>query len=286
MTNPMERMQAGDPYLNYCLWPYAPVCSGIGKLRPSALLHHAVQSMLHCDWVRQTLARIQAGLGCFRSVYGIKRIGSKWALEIYLYDYARQQRTVSVEALEFATGGWLRFPSVDPRTPYFMFSFDLNDDAEKLRGQLDCVHVYIGNPGSDVSSGISYEYSRRGRQLENFYFFFDGQRHQREIVDKIECSVFSEAWNPILDELYRPELRDCQTVCLANKRTCDTVYFSGVTVHQLLFFLQWQSYPSDHIDFVIQHISELDHLRYDVGVDYRVKAGQVEFIKSGYYGVF
>ncbi len=283
---PMERMREGDPYFNYCLWPYDPVAPGVGKLRPAVLLRHAIASMPHADWVKETLQCLQNGLGNFRSVYGIKQVDSQWALEIYLYDYARQGRLVSVEALEAATNGRLKFPFVDPQTPYFMFSFDLNETAAAANGQLDCVHVYIGNPGSEVSSGIAYEYSDRGRQLENFYFFFDGRRHQREIVDKIQCSVFSEPWRMSLDELYRPELRDCHTVCLANKRTCDTVYFSGVNVRQLLFFLQWQAWPSDHVQFVAEHLHELDHLLFDVGVDYRVRNGQLEFVKSGYYGVF
>ena len=283
---PMERMREGDPYFNYCLWPYNPAAPGAGKLRPSVLLHHAVAFMPHAGWLRDTLRSIQTALGDFRSVYGIKQVESQWALEIYLYDYARQERQVSIEALEAATKGRLKFPFVDPRTPYFMFSFDLNEPAAAANGLLDCVHVYIGNPGSEVSSGIAYEYSARGRQLENFYFFFDGQHHQREIVDKIQCSVFSEPWRLSLDELYRPELRDCHTVCLANKRTCDTVYFSGVNVRQLLFFLQWQAWPVSHVQFVMEHMHELDHLLFDVGVDYRVRGGQLEFVKSGYYGVF
>ena len=84
----------------------------------------------------------------------------------------------------------------------------------------------------------------------------------------------------------RPELIDCRTVCLANKRTTNTVYYSEVNVTQLLWFLDWMDYPNDFIAFVMNHRHELDHLRYDVGVDYRVRDGQVERIKSGVYGVF
>jgi hypothetical protein len=230
---------------------------------------------------------MQRGIGDFRSVYGIKRIDGQWALEIYIYDYERQGRLVSIERLEDATEGLLRFPqTADPRLPYFMFSFDLTEQAAQQNGVLDVVHLYIGNPGSQVSSGIAYEFSAGGRQLENFYFFFDAQKQRKEIVDKLECSVYCDTWRVSLDDLYRPELRDCHTICLANKRTCDTIYFSGVNIDQLLFFLNWQQYPDGYIRFVEERHHELDHLLYDVGVDYRANGEQIEFVKHGFYGVF
>ena len=282
-----QRMKSGDPYFNYCHWPYEPPASGTGKLRPDILLFKAVSEMPHAAWLTKTLQTIQRGLGDFRSVYGVKRINSEWALEIYIYDYERQGRVVSVERLEQATNGLLKFPvTVDSRIPYFMFSFDLTEQAAQQNGALSCVHIYIGNPGSQVSSGIAYEFSAEGRQLENFYFFFDAQKQQKDIVDKLECSVFCDTSRLSLDELYRPELRECQTICLANKRTCDTIYFSGVNIDQLLFFLNWQQYPDDYVRFVEERHHELDHLLYDVGVDYRANSGKLQFVKHGFYGVF
>ena len=279
-------MRPGDPYFNYCHWPYEPVVDGIGKLRPSVLLFQGVSHMPHADWVIETLQALRSGLGDFRCVYGLKRVAGEWALEIYVYDYGREQRAVSVEQLQDASRGRITFPCrVDSRIPYFMFSFDLTEQAARNNGQLDSVHIYVGNPGSDVSSGIAYEFTAAGRQLENFYFFFDAQRHQREIEDKLRCSVFSEAWSTSLDELYRPTLRECHTICLANKRTCDTIYFSGLDITQLIDFLNWQQYPTDYCQFVADRCHELDHLRYDAGVDYRVVGGRVEFVKSGFYGV-
>jgi hypothetical protein len=280
-----EIMQPGDPYLNYCLWPYEAPADGYGKLRPVALLDAMLPELPHGAWVRDTLAMIRRGLGDFRTVYGLKRIDGGWAIELYLYDYARQERVVSVQRLQESVGDWLQFPDVDPRIPYFMFSFDLTEQAAASAGRLDAVHIYIGNPGSDVSSGIAYEFTRSGRQLENFYFFFDGHQHRREIVDKLSCSALHEDPQQIVDALYRAELRDCQTVCLANKRTCDTIYFSGVRIDQLLFFLEWQAYPARFVQFIREQRYRLDHLLYDVGVDYRAVNGRLEILKHGVYGV-
>ena len=282
-----ERMRSGDPYLNYCQWPYEPPNPGVGKLRPSSLLFRAIADMPHGAWVSETVRAIQRAIGDFRSVYGIKQIDGQWALEVYIYDYEREHRIISIERLMSACEGYLSLPvSIDTRIPYFMFSFDLTEHAAAQNGKLDSVHLYVGNPGSEVSSGIAYEFTPHGRQLENFYFFFDAKRHGREIIDKLQCSVFCEAWNLPIEQLYRPELRECHTICLANKRTCDTIYFSGVDVDQLLFFLDWQKYPDDFIRFIRDRRSELDHLLYDVGVDYRAINSRIEFVKHGIYGVF
>ncbi len=282
-----ERMRAGDPYFNYCHWAYDPPTSGVGKLRPSVLMYKAVAEMPQPEWIAETLRVIQQGVGNFRSVYGVKLIDGKWSLEIYIYDYERQDRIFSIERLESASRGRLTFPKpVAANIPYFMFSFDLTERTAIQNGVLDSVHVYIGNPGSSVSSGIAYEFTHMGRQLENFYFFFDAKRHQQEIVEKLQCSVFSESWHSSTDLLYRPELKNCHTICLANKRTADTIYFSGVDIDQLVFFLNWQQYPDDYIRFVTDNKFQLDHLLYDVGVDYRVINGQLQFVKHGFYGVF
>jgi hypothetical protein len=83
-----------------------------------------------------------------------------------------------------------------------------------------------------------------------------------------------------------PELRDCQTICVANKQDHDCVYFSGVDVVQLGFFLRRLQYPAQVIEFVEENRPMLDHLLFDVGIDYRTAGSDVVFLKSGYFGVF
>ncbi len=68
-----ERMKSGDPFLNYCHWPYDPPASGSGKLHPSVLLYKAVNELPHSAWVTKSLQAIQRGIGDLLSVYGIKR---------------------------------------------------------------------------------------------------------------------------------------------------------------------------------------------------------------------
>ena len=283
-----ERMRPDDPYFNYCYWSYEPVAPGVGKLRPSSLLFHAITQMLESDWLRETVRSIQAGLGDFRSVYGIKQADGQWDLEVYLYDYRRQERALSIERVNASCGGDIQLPTTaGPHVPYFMFSFDLNASVAAAGGRIDRVHVYVGNPGSTVSSGISYGFTDEpdAAEMENVYFFFDAAEHAA-IEEKVRCAAFLHDADDLAAQVLRDELRSCRTICLANKRTTNTVYYSEVNVQQLLFFLDWQKYPTAFVEFVRQHQHELDHLLYDVGVDYRIRNGRVEFVKSGIYGVF
>jgi len=61
---------------------------------------------------------------------------------------------------------------------------------------------------------------------------------------------------------------------------------SGITVDQLIFFLNWQDYPRPLCAFVEENRPRLDHLLYDVGFDYRMDGGRLRIEKSGYYGIF
>jgi hypothetical protein len=145
--------------------------------------------------------------------------------------------------------------------------------------------MYVGNPGSTVSSGIAYAVRAERTVLENFYFFFDGERQQQAAADKIRSSAYFDPRMDI-DEVLVPGLRDCNTICVANKQTHDCVYFSGIDVGQLLHFLERLRYPADIVSFVRDRRGLLDHLLFDVGFDYRVEQGRVTVLKSGYYGVF
>ncbi|MFM8188187.1 MAG: hypothetical protein ACKN9U_07445 [Pirellulaceae bacterium] len=281
------KMPDDAKYRNYCSWDYQPLSNGNGKLRPTALLYFAISSESHRDFLCDAIAEIQATHGIFESVYGIKRVENRWSLEIYIYDYERISRKKSWGNL-FGKKLPILSSSVDVREsiPYFMFSFDLDHQVALNRGRIDVAHLYIGNPGSSVSSGIAYRQDASGLMLENFYFFFDAIQEKDKIVDKMTESVYWDVQGDQLEDLLLPQLSNCDTICLANKPACDTLYFSGIDIHQLITFCSWQMYPQRFTDFLIANTFQLNHLKYDVGVDYRWKSGQLEFLKSGIYGCF
>lgn len=281
-----EYATAADPALNYCLWNYAPAAPAEDKFRAANLLWHSFEVAGLDERAFAILDAIREAIGPFRTVFGVKLLPHGLAWELYFYDYARQGRAVSATRVLEAIAPWVASPvRVNENLPYFMFSLDL--DARIAAGEqpLDVVHLYVGNPHSLVSSGIAYGVRERTTTLENFYFFFDAQAQQREVEDKISCSAYYDTTTLPLERILLPELKDCQTICVANKQTHDCVYFSGIVVDQLLFFLDWLRYPEAIVAFVREHRARLDHLRFDVGFDYRVEDGRLVVLKSGYYGV-
>jgi hypothetical protein len=283
----LELTSPDDQYFNYCWWPYVPVAPTENKLRPVSLLAQSFAVAGVAESGVRLVRHIRAELGPARTVWGAKWAGGRLAWEFYFYDYQRRERSVSItRVLDLVRPLAPSSVRANESLPYFMFSLDV--DAELLTGTrgIDLVHMYIGNPGSTVSSGIAYALTADSTTLENFYFFFDARRHMQDAAAKILCSAQVDLAAVPIDRLLRPELRDCHTICVANKRRHDTVYFSGVTVDQLLYFLEWREYPTEVTGFVRENRARLDHLLFDVGFDYTTRNGELVIEKSGYYGVF
>lgn len=281
-----EYATAADPALNYCLWQYAPAAPVEDKFRSVNLLWQSFELAGIDARAFDIVEAIREAIGPFRTVFGVKLLPTGLAWELYFYDYERQGRAVSASRVLQAMAPWVRSPvRVDEALPYFMFSIDLDGGIARGERPLDVVHLYLGNPHSLVSSGLSYGVRVEATTLENFYFFFDARTQQQEVADKIACSAFYDGERVPLDEVLVPALKHCQTICVANKQTHDCVYFSGIDVDQLLVFLQRLRYPEAIVAFVQRHRERLDHLRFDVGFDYRMEGGRLAILKSGYYGV-
>lgn len=276
-----------DPYRNYCLWKYAPVAPTTDKFRAVNLLYQSFDFAEVNERAYRIVEGIREGIGPFRTVYGIKLVDGALRWELYFYDYERRDRTVGMSDVIRALEPFATCPvPVSEELNYFMFSIDLDDALIEGRRPLDVIHMYVGNPGSTVSSGICYALSESETRLENLYYFFDAATMLEAASDKVGESAFVDETRLPIERLLWPELCDCHTICVANKQHNDTVYFSGVDVDQLLFFFERLEYPSPIVDFVRSHRGDLDHLLYDVGFDYRTHGTDVEVIKSGYYGVF
>lgn len=282
-----EYATANDPYRNYCLWQYSPVAPAEDKFRAVNLLYHAFDTAGIDERAFDFVEAIRDGIGMFRTVWGTKLIDGRLAWEFYFYDYARRDREVSMSRVAEAIAPFAPCPvPVNENLNYFMFSIDIDSDLVTGKRALDVVHMYVGNPGSTVSSGICYALTEEDTRLENLYYFFDADTMLQAAADKIGDSAYLDETRMPMERLLWPELCDCHTICVANKQHNDTVYFAGVNVDQLLFFFERIGYPPEITEFVRANRDNLDHLLYDVGFDYRTHGGEVEIIKSGYYGIF
>jgi hypothetical protein len=276
-----------DPSLNYCLWPYPHQAPVEDKFRSINLLYQTFDHTGMDPRAVDIVEAIRDGIGPFRTVFGVKLLGEKVAWEFYFYDYERRRRQVSISRVLQAIRPFIP-TDIEPNEnlPYFMFSLDMNYDIVTARAPLDVVHMYVGNPGSTVSSGIAYAVRANSTTLENFYFFFDAASQLADVAGKITTSALFDDTQLNVEAVLIPQLRRCRTICLANKQTHDCIYFSGVDIDQLKWFLHWLRYPDTITSFVTKNRDNLDHLLFDVGFDYRMEHGTLRIIKSGYYGVF
>lgn len=282
-----ERTTEQDQYFSYCLWPYLPVASTANKYRAVTLLFQSFEVAGLDRRAYELVDRIRAEIGLFQTVWGVKWVGGRLTWEFYFYDYQRRERDVSITRVLEAIRPLIRCGvRANESLGYFMFSLDINEDLLSATTDLDVVHMYVGNPGSRVSSGIAYALTNQGPALENFYFFFEAKRDLRQAAEKVYNSVHLDAARIDIDRILQPELRNCNTICIANKQKNDTAYFSGVDVDQLLFFLGRLDYPPKIVSFVAENRHMLDHLLYDVGFDYVGRGDELVMLKSGYYGVF
>jgi len=283
----LELTSSEDIYYDYCLWEYKPIAAPEGKLRSVSLLYDFFEITGWDDHALRVVDVLRRSIGLHHTVWGIQQSENRMKCELYFYDYRRRARTRSVtKIMESLRPFFTCNVPIDETIDYFMFSLDIDPELLVGKRKLDEIHLYIGSPGSLVSSGICYSVTERETRLENFYFFFDAKRSRAEIGQKIRNSAFLTGPAPDLRPILWPELVDCGVIVIANKPRCDSVYFSRITVDQLFFFLKRMHYPQEHIAFVEKNKRLLDHLLYDIGFDYRMEEGKLVILKSGYYGIF
>lgn len=283
-----ERESPGGQLFDYCYWPYSPRAPLAGKLRSSNALFHSFE-VAQAPALTTVCAAIREELGANRTVWGTKWDGQRLSWEFYFYDYARLDRQISLGRVLAVLGRFAHCDLVvDEHSPYFMFSLDIDRPFAPggARPRIEQANLYLGNPDCTVSSGLSYALSAEGLAFDNLYYFFDAQREMQQVQEKLLCSLHLDLTRLRLDELLWPELRDCGSIVVANKRHCDGLYYSRITIDQLLAFLRRLAYPPALIDYLEANRRAMDHLLFDVGFDYSMRDGRIELRKSSYYGLF
>jgi len=276
-----------DVFSSYCLYRYEPLVPFENKYRSVNLLYHSFDLCQVNERAFELVQALRKAIGMSCTVWGAKHSGDRVSWEFYFYDYRREEREISISRILEVIKPFIPCEvRANGNQPYFMFSIDIDDDLISGSRDLETIHMYIGNTASTFSSGISYSLTSKGTTLENFYFFFDPKEHMNDMLNKVFCSAHIDPTLVTVDEIVWPELRKCRTICLANKQRNDCIYFSGIDIDQFIFFLRRMNYPGEIISFMERNKSKLDHLQYDVGLDYRMEGKNLVFLKSGYYGVF
>lgn len=281
-----ERRKPSDPARDYCLWDFdMPVAPATGALRTSALLYQSFEVAGVTEKMRPVMQAIQKRWGRFNTVWGVKYAAGQMSWEFYFYDYTRDGRAHGVADFIDATHGLIRCDlAPQDHLPYFMFSVELT--AAHLDGApLDQIDLYMGNPGSTVSSGICYGLRQDGLEMRNFYFFFDAATQGKEITDKITESVHFPYRDVDMDQLIWPEMTGVKTIVVANKRFRDSIYFSRIRAGQMLGFLERLGFPAAIRDHLRKNLTLFDHHLFDVGWDFDYEGSAIVPTKGSYYGL-
>jgi len=279
----LRRTSPTDRYFDYCLQPYRPRRPPEGKLRADNLLLETLAQAELLDAAAPILEALQAGLGRDMVVWGAKHDGARYFWELYVYDPQNEAPEASVAGLTELLAPHLRVvPTVPESVPSMMVSFDLDADV-LASGEIRELNLYL--TGTDEHMGRSYVVGESGAELENTYRFLRPKPDVDLVLGLLKSSLFVDLSDPItLARVIPPELFACKRVCVAKKRHRDGVYFSGIDVEQLLWFLRRHGYPAPLLRFVDTHAADLDHLWFDVGIDYEPSDGGVRFPKTSFYG--
>ncbi|MCA8884376.1 MAG: hypothetical protein KDA50_11625 [Rhodobacteraceae bacterium] len=276
-----------DIHVDFCLWDYPPLAVPDGLWRSETILLHSFALAGVLDQGRALMEAIRGTFGPFRTVWGIKEFDGRMSWELYFYDYDRLQRARSASRLLTALAplhsSTLRVPE---DRPYFMFSVSFTAADLKSGAPISELDVYIGNPGSTVSSGICYLLDTAALRLKNFYFFFDTETERAAAMQKLTTSAHFDAAQIWPAALAWPEMMGCKTVVVANKPDNDALYFSRVGVRALVWFLNRVGFDPDLTKAISRNSANFAHLYFDAGYDFRFSDGQPIIAKSSFYGYF
>jgi len=285
----VQPASATDRYFDYCLEPYKPRRPFTGRIRGENLFLHSLVHAGCAPALAPMVEAIQASVGRDMTVWGVKFDGERLWWELYFYDPQKQDANATISALAGTIAPWLQLASsvksaLRESVPYMMVSFDVSAETV-ARGSIEELNFYL--TGSKEHAGRSFVLDASGWQLHNTYKFMEPKRDIDELLPLVKSSVFVDYdQDPsVLARVVIPQLFACKRVCVSKKRECDAVYYSGIDVDQLLWFLAHFRYPAPLVDFITARRTELDHLFFDVGVDYRQLAdGTIVYPKTSYYG--
>lgn len=276
-------------FYDYCHEAYVPLCDCRGKLSSEQLLYNSFLHDPHEKFLRDIVHRIKKGIGAWNTVWGVKCEEGTISWEFYFYNYDRKDPRITITNIFKIIHPKLKLPDLAgsdiERQPYFMFSLDLHRLMLEKR-YIESVHLYSGGR-QGVFQGNSCLWDGRSYAGENHYDFYRMPAEKEDLIQKIGRSFHLAAHRRVfLQHNLVRSLMNCGVICIAHKRHDDGIYFSRVSIEQLLCFLTSFRYPAHILKYFISQKERLNHMLYDVAFNYTSTPEGVVFKKSSYYGVF
>lgn len=285
-----------DRHINLGFEAYRPVRPMVDKIRAENLLWH---SLLHAgvlgDW-DDPIHAIQRQLGRDRSVWGVfvdleAAAGPgplSWELRL-LNTEARSPLGI-LDTLRETLAPWLELaPGLEQGPPYAILGLRF-DTQTMARGRLDTVELHERIPGTralDVyRTGVVD--GEQVRERVSHDVVREPKREIFEVLPLIKTSEFVDfsADKRLLGRVMTPELFACRRVHICKRPDSDALCFSGLNIEQLAFSYKRFEFPAAMLAFLETHKDRLEHLLYDVAVDYVARAGRIVHLRCGFYSSF
>jgi hypothetical protein len=282
----LVRASDRDRHINLGFEAYRPVRPLVDKVRAENLLWH---SLLHAGVLEQwddPLHAIQRQVGRDRSVFGVfvelDRGALSWELRV-LNTEARSPLGV-LDALRATLAPWIELaPGLDEAPPYAVLA--LRFDTHTLaHGKLETVELHERSPGTHELE--VYRTGATGRTLVSRDTVLEPKRHIDEVLPLIKRSehVDFAADKRLLGRVLIPELFACRRLHMSKRAGCDALCFSGVNIEQLVFAYKRFEFPAALLGFLTEHQAQLEHLLFDVSIEYKRAGEKIEYPRVGYYG--
>ncbi len=300
--------QGYQPF-DFALLPYGCVDDPTGGLAPVRLLvalfeASAASMQAQTNGVR-LVDGLRAELGSDRTVWGSKWNRGALEWEIYFYrtfDYQGVAIGRVARVLRpFLTMDFDVSLAEKAGDKCSMFSFDLDHSLTRATAcnlyYTEAAMQRSGREGErlDVltrlcdANGSNRTMIYRGRTFQSFILKGDSLQYGNHY----ECTWNEQsrlrAWqakNPFMrsDAGSLPEFPEAAALFLALKREAAGLYYCRVNVDSLVAFLERYEWPSSFRRFVGNEASRLQHLLFDVGVDYLNTESGLRTVKCGLWG--
>jgi hypothetical protein len=279
---------AGGTLYDYVLTPYEAVAPfDAQQLHSATLLRSFLRAHAELGAAWEIVEALIAHLGPDKTVWGVKYDAERRpCIEFYFYNHCNNAacQPMSVSRLIDALRPVIAIPGEidEAGFGYLMCSLEL-DAAMLAAGRAEGFRIYMpGVKEVDGHDGVSFLV--RGRELvrENRYSFYAAEREFDALKQRFQRS-FHGAHDA--ERLMPSSLRACYTICYAEKRFSDALYFSRITTDQLRGFAKQYLVGPLHVA-IETHASALSHLRWDVGYDFvrTAEAPTSAVVKAGLYG--
>jgi hypothetical protein len=282
----LERASDRDRHINLGFESYRPVRPLVDKVRAENLLWH---SLLHAGVLEQwddPLHAIQRQVGRDRSVWGmfVDLDGGALSWELRVLNTEARSPLGVLDTLRNTLAPWLELaPGLTEAPPYAILALRFDTHT---RGKLETVDLHERSPGTRELE--VHRTGATGRTLVSRDAVLEPKRHIDEVLPQIKRSehVDFAADKRLLGRVLIPELFACRRLHISKRTGCDALAFSGVNIEQLLFAYKRFDLPAALLGFLTAHQAQLEHLLFDVAVEYRGHGDKIEYPRVGYYASF